>query len=92
MTPTTVAGFILLSPRFPRSLTHCVRNIESTLAGLLENEDLREVHFPRDSVERLKSLTARDAEEVIACGLHEYLDEVQLALLDLGSQVSDTFF
>jgi uncharacterized alpha-E superfamily protein len=92
MTPTTVAGFILLSPRFPRSLTHCVRNIESTLDGLLQNEDLREIEFPRDPVERLKSLTARNAEEVIASGLHEYLDEVQLALLDLGSEVSDTFF
>ena len=42
MTPTTVAGFILLSPRFPRSLTHCVLNIESTVDGLL---DLSLIHI-----------------------------------------------
>lgn len=92
MTPTTVAGFILLSPRFPRSLPHCVHNIETTLEGLLENEDLRDVTFPRDAIERLKALTSRTPEDVVASGLHEYLDEVQVALLDLGAQVSDTFF
>jgi uncharacterized alpha-E superfamily protein len=92
MTPTTVAGFILLSPRFPRSLPHCVNNIESTLDGLLEDEDLKDVRFPRDSLERLKALSVRAPEDVIASGLHEYLDEVQIALLDFGAEVSDTFF
>lgn len=92
MTPTTVAGFILLSPRFPRSLPHCVHNIESTLDGLLQNEDLRDVTFPRDGIDQLKALTSRSAEDVVTAGLHEYLDDVQLALLDLGAQVSETFF
>ena len=92
MTPTTVAGFILLSPRFPRSLTHCVLNIESTVDGLLDHEDLRDVVFPRETIERLKALTSRDANAVVASGLHEYLDEIQVALLDFGAQVSETFF
>jgi uncharacterized alpha-E superfamily protein len=92
MTPTTVAGFILLSPRFPRSLTHCVSNIEATLDELLTNEDLQDVSFPRDSLEALKQLTSRSPESVIKAGLHEYLDEVQVALLDFGAQVAATFF
>lgn len=92
MTPTTVAGFILLSPRFPRSLPHCVNNIEVTLDGLLADADLEEVSFPRDSLEALKALTSRTAEAVIESGLHEYLDEVQVALLDLGAQMAATFF
>lgn len=92
MTPTTVAGFILLSPRFPRSLPHCVNNIEATLDGLLEDEDLKEVRFPRGTLERLKSLSSRTPQDVIASGLHEYLDEVQVALLDFGGEVSNTFF
>jgi uncharacterized alpha-E superfamily protein len=92
MSPTTVAGFILLSPRFPRSLTHCVNNIEATIDDLLSNEELRGVTFPRDSLEALKSLTERSYEDVITSGLHEYLDAVQIALLDFGSDVASTFF
>jgi uncharacterized alpha-E superfamily protein len=92
MTPTTVAGFILLNPRFPRSLPHCVDNIEATLTGLLANEALEDVVFPRDSLEALKGLTARSPESVISSGLHEYLDQVQVALFDLGSQIATTFF
>lgn len=92
MTPTTVAGFILLSPRFPRSLPHCMSNIESTLNGLLADEDLQSVSFPRDSLEALKELSSRPADSIVASGLHEYLDEVQQALLRFGSQIADTFF
>jgi uncharacterized alpha-E superfamily protein len=35
MTPMTVAGFILLDPRFPRSIPHCVREIRQGVASLL---------------------------------------------------------
>ena len=92
MSPTTVAGFILLDPRFPRSLPHCVSNIEATLDGLLANEDLKDVSFPRDSLEALKAMTTRSPEDVIASGLHEYVDDVQVALLDFGGKVASTFF
>jgi uncharacterized alpha-E superfamily protein len=92
MTPTTVSGFILLNPRFPRSLPHCVSNIESTLDGLLEDEDLANVSFSRDSLDTLKELATRSPDEVIASGLHEYLDEVQIALLAFGAEVTSTFF
>ena len=92
MTPTTVAGFILLHPRFPRSLSHCVNNIESTLDELLANEDLQSVSFTREPIERLRALTTRSPDEVIASGLHEYLDEVQVALLAFGAEIASTFF
>lgn len=92
MTPTTVAGFILLNPRFPRSLPHCVENIEASIAGLLSNAALEHVSFPRDSLQTLRELTSRSPESVIASGLHEYLDQVQVALFDFGSQVATTFF
>jgi uncharacterized alpha-E superfamily protein len=92
MTPTTVAGFVLLDPKFPRSLPHCVANIEGTLAGLLANEDLKDVEFPRESLDTLNDLASRSPKAVVASGLHEYLDEVQVALNAFGSQVATTFF
>ncbi len=92
MTPSTVAGFILLNPQFPRSLPHCIAQIESSLGALLTNEDLKEIEFPRQSLDALQGLTSRSPETIIASGLHEYLDEVQLRLNAFGSQVSATFF
>jgi hypothetical protein len=69
-----------------------VSNIESTLDGLLENEDLANVSFSRDSLDTLKNLATRSPDDVIASGLHEYLDEVQVALLAFGAEVASTFF
>ena len=92
MTPATVAAFILFDRYFPRSIPHCVHNIELTLNELLSREELRQVKFSTDELGRLKELAGRDPKGVIASGLHEFLDEVQLALLAFGKQVSDTFF
>lgn len=92
MTPATVAGFILLDPHLPRSIHHCVRHIELTLEELLAREELRLLSFPLDTLDTLKALAVRKPKDVLASGLHEYLDEVQLALLEFGRQVDKTFF
>ena len=92
MTPTTVAGFILLDPHFPRSIPHCVRYIEENLGGLLARDELAHVVFSTENLDRLKALAQRAPEQVVAGGLHEFIDDVQLTLLALGAQISDTFF
>jgi uncharacterized alpha-E superfamily protein len=92
MTPATVAGFILFDRYFPRSIPHCVRNIELTLNDLLAQEELAHVEFPTQYLDTLKALAHREPEGVIALGLHEFLDEVQIALLAFGRQIADTFF
>jgi uncharacterized alpha-E superfamily protein len=92
MTPATVAAFILFDPYFPRSIPHCVRHIELTLNDLLDREGLRQVKFSTANLDRLRAFAARDPKGVIAAGLHEFLDDVQLALLAFGKQVADTFF
>ena len=92
MTPTTVAGFILLDPQFPRSIRHCVTSIQSVLEQLLGQEELANVEFSASSLDALDRLARAVPKEVIASGLHEYLDDVQLKLNELGSEIADTFF
>ena len=92
MTPKTVAGFILLDPYFPRSIPHCVRYIELNLGDLLEREELGHVVFASENLDHLKTLATRTPDEVISGGLHEFLDEVQVALIALGRQIATTFF
>lgn len=92
MTPVTVAGFILLNPRFPRSIAHCVDGIRASIAELLSNEELRHVSFAPPALEALARLAAYAPEELIRFGLHEYLDQVQFQLNEFGEAVDDTFF
>ncbi|MGD2167343.1 MAG: alpha-E domain-containing protein, partial [Gammaproteobacteria bacterium] len=92
MTPKTVAGFILLDPRFPRSIPHCVRQIRGTLEPMLAHPELAHVDFPRDVLGELERLAALTPDEVITRGLHEFADEIQVKLNALSDQIADTFF
>lgn len=92
MTPRSVAGFILLDPYFPRSIRRCVAEIEKTLAELLERPELAHLRFTSRALQALKVLVARSASDVVGMGLHEYLDDVQRHLLELGHEISATFF
>jgi len=92
MTPITVAGFILLNPRFPRSITHCANEIRRHIAELLGNTELGHVSFAPPALDALAELAAWTPTQVIGYGLHEYLDQVQLRLIELGEAIDDTFF
>ncbi len=92
MTPSSVAGFILLDPGFPRSVTSCARELRSTLDRLLAREEMTSVGFDFDSIDALTGLADWPADAVISHGLHEYLDQVQLTLIALGEQIEATFF
>lgn len=92
MTPATVAGFILLNPGFPRSITHCTRQIKATLDDLQAQEELAGVVFPTPELEALRALSERRVDEVIGHGMHEFLDDVQIAIKDLGQQIGNAFF
>ena len=92
MTPSTVAGFILLDPRFARSIPHCVREMRQSVANLLGNAELKQVTFSPPALGELGELAGWTAEQVIEYGLHEYLDRVQLRLLELGEAINETFF
>jgi hypothetical protein len=92
MTPVTVAGFVLLNPRFPRSITHSVREIRRTIDGLLENEELLHMRFAPKSLDQLTELANWRPQQMISYGLHEYLDQVQLMLNELNQDIDETFF
>lgn len=92
MTPATVAGFILFDPRFPRSIRHCVTSIRGTLDRLLAEEELRGIDFSSQAFDALEALASSSPDKVVASGLHEFLDEVQVQLNELGGDLDETFF
>jgi uncharacterized alpha-E superfamily protein len=92
MTPTTVAGFILFDPRFPRSIRHCVTGLQTIVEQLRSEDELREIDFSPAALEALESFASSEPRAVVAAGLHEFLDEVQVRLNELGGNISETFF
>jgi uncharacterized alpha-E superfamily protein len=92
MTPITVSGFILLDPLFPRSITHCIERIQDMVRSLGRNPDLRHVNFEPAALASLSELAGWSIDQVVAHGMHEYLDQVQIQLNDLSEAINETFF
>jgi len=93
ITPIGVVEFLILDREFPRAMQFCLIQAERSLhqitgtpAGTWSNPAER-------SLGRLRSeLDYIVAEEVIQVGLHEFLDNLQEQMNDVGEQIFETFF
>jgi uncharacterized alpha-E superfamily protein len=91
--PARVVDFLMLERDFPRSIVHCLATadrslhfISGTPAGTFGNEAERAIGRLHTQFEYA------DVEEIIARGLHGYLDDVQKQLNSVGEAVGATFF
>src|SRR4051794_37760047 len=75
MTPAAVAGFMLFNDGFPRSVTSCIRQIDTLLTRLKSRYKLRGGNGAMEKVDVIQAaLQSRAIDQIIASGLHEYLD------------------
>ena len=91
--PRSIVEFLLLDREFPRAIQYClmaaresVHAISGTPAGMFRNP-----------VEQLlgglcSELAYAQVDDIITAGLHEYLDQLQTKMNQVGSDVSETFF
>jgi len=88
-----VVQFLLLDRAFPRSAHHCVRAAQASLHAVTETPV---GHYRNDAEKRLGRLVAEldytDVGEVIGRGLHEFIDELQDRLNQVGDAITSTFF
>lgn len=92
LTPSSVADFLLLNDAFPRSTLLCVRLAEWNLDRLRGRYGLG-VRAPAERLDALRAgLEARTIDEIIADGLHEFLDWVQRMLIDVAGEIGTAFF
>ena len=83
----SVVHFLLTNPHFPRSVVHCLGEIESCLSVLPAfAEPLKSV---RRAWKRLEGMRFDDLPPVV---LHEYLDQVQADLGDLHATLARQYF
>jgi uncharacterized alpha-E superfamily protein len=93
VTPAGVAGFLLLHPHFPRAVAFCVGEADRLLGVLRDRHALPGSAVAAEGLRTLRtSLAALPIEEVIARGLHEFLDQVQRRLIAATNDISKAFF
>jgi uncharacterized alpha-E superfamily protein len=93
ISPAQVVEFLMLDPEFPRSMRFCVdhaekalRVISGTPAGAYGNDAERLLG------ELSERLSRAQVSEIIAAGLHEFVDDFQTRLNAIGRALVTAFF
>jgi len=93
ISPTGVVDFLLLDPEFPRAIQKCLNNargalhaISGTPAGMFRNQAEQFLG------QLCSELAFANVDDIIAGGLHEYLDALQTKQNLVGQGIFETFF
>lgn len=92
ITLSNVLSFMLFSQSFPRSVRFCIRQLDELLhelSGLPIGSFANEAERLTGSV--LARLNFSNADDVDATGLHQYVDNLQAQMNEIGQQVFETY-
>lgn len=93
LTPSAVAGFLLLNNAFPRSLSLTLRQVYWALGQLRTDYGLRRSGAILERLDELRAaLHDQSIEQIIVRGLHEFLDWVQIELQAIQSEIANAFW
>jgi len=86
VTPWSVAEFVILYDRFPRSIRFCVDALDTALHRI---SGCDRAHYSNEA-ERLSGRLCAElnyvtTEEIFRTGMHEYLDAIQKRLIEIGN-------
>jgi uncharacterized alpha-E superfamily protein len=93
LSPQRIVEFLLLDKEFPRAVQWCLLRVRGSVHSISGTPD----GMFRTPLEHLLSevcsaLAYAQADEIVASGLHQYLDHLQLQMNHVGAGVQDTFF
>lgn len=91
--PSSVVEFLILNREFPRSIHFCMRQAQRSLHAITGTPAGTWSNPVERSLGRLCSeLGYLTVEDIIEVGLHEFLDQMQSRINQLGNAISETFF
>ena len=91
--PDKIIDFLILDNEFPRAIHHCLIAAEIALRNISGTSRGRFTNRAEKSLGRLLAeLDYIQVEEIKGIGLHEFLDNTQTHLNQIGAAVSETFF
>lgn len=93
VSPPRVAEFLLLDKDFPRAIRFCIDRAMQSLWAITGSAQ----GSPRTEAERLMgrlsaNLAFTHVDQVVAQGLHEYIDSLQCTLNDIDGALNSTLF
>jgi uncharacterized alpha-E superfamily protein len=93
ISPDRIVEFLLLDREFPRAIHNCLTSTRESLHAISGTPQ----GMFRNPAEQLLGLLCSELEfaqidDIIASGLHEYLDELQTKMNQVGLHIRDTFF
>lgn len=92
--PWTVVEFLIKNQTFPRSVLFCVDSLDHSLhkiTGVERGDFQYKVEAERLSGKLLADLCYVTIDEVFQSGLHEYLDRIQLRLIEISKAIHKEF-
>jgi len=93
ITPQRVAEFLILDRTFPRSMHHCVLTSQKSLLTITGCPPGTFLNYAERRMGRLNSsMDYAQIEEIVADGMHEYIDGFQTQLNQIGEAITDVFF
>lgn len=82
-----VLKFLLANREFPRAFYHCVCEVEESLRHLPRSDKALKI------VEQIKNaVQTADLDQLEQKALHQFIDEMELAIIDLAAQIDATYF
>ncbi len=84
-----VVKFLLQDPLFPRTVYHCLGEVENCLQKLPQPKNAEILESTADLKKRL---TEVNIPELIREGLHEFIDEFQIGLGHIHEQIAAAYF
>ena len=93
ISPRGVVDFLLLNPQFPRAIRFCLRVARDSFHAISGTPSGTFRHSPEKLLGQLCSdLAYATVDDIIGRGPHEYLDELQKKMNQVGMGIFDTFF
>jgi uncharacterized alpha-E superfamily protein len=93
ITPKGVVDYLLLNRFFPRAIHHCLISARESLHSI-SGTPIGSYKNPAEKLlgQLCSEFSYASVDEVIAFGLHEYLDGLQAKMNHIGTEIHETFF
>lgn len=91
--PTTVARFLILDRRFPRSMHFCVIHSQESLREIAGSHSGTFQYRSEQLLGRLRSeMDYTHIKDIVDRGMHEFIDDFQVRLNEIGAALHKDFF
>ena len=93
ITPTQVAGFLILDREFPRAIRFCIAHAEQSLLAITGGAMGTFQNRAEQLLGRLRAeLDYTNIAEIMETGLHDFIDRFQVQINGVGEAICETFF